>query len=595
LSGAQNLIQNPSFEEHKKCSKSFTKKQLKLKGGVMSTKGTPDYFHNCSKGFSPENNPFGIQQPYEGDAFCGLTITSDYIDECANREYLQLKFIEPLKAGNKYLFSVKVSLADTSGYYTDQIGVHFYNESFSKKQSIRSFMGKASINNLADTFLIDSEGWTKLSGVYNAKGGEQYMMLGNFQKCNQTTRKAVLPNGMADSLKKYEDKNAHKGYQPSPNVLNNMKRKFKEDISGSILQAYNLAYYFVDDLSLTPFTLNDSLSFLTSEEACSKQIKRSNNQNLIRDGAFYLNKENKNPYWKTASKGTPDFLKNQVGLYLYSAVGKNNREYIITELKEQLSPCKTYSFSVSVRRNSAYKFAVDQLQLAAIDTSHFANNRMIFSFDPVYTSPSNHIIEDTENWIRLCGEFTPRNCSKYVVIGNFSDDDETYILPVELSGKDGPYAYYFVDEVELFEVDSSMSCVEPCQAKIEKGKELTKEDTLEVQDRLQFYFESSSIYAMNHPNRNQFTKFIEAIEKDSLLEIVIEGHADKSGNEIKNERLSKMRAAGIYKYLIQIEVPKERLRREYFGSKNPKVSNNSPKGRAINRRVEVYLSKKIGT
>ena len=150
---AQNLILNPSFEQFKKCPKMLDDPKIRLGKEVKVIKGTPDLFHSCNAELAPQLNPLGRQIPADGETYVGMTLTSDSRNgECAQRDFIELQLKEPLVAGEKYLFSIKTSLADSSGYFTDQIGVHFYSRKWSKKQSVRSLLGKASISNLADTF-----------------------------------------------------------------------------------------------------------------------------------------------------------------------------------------------------------------------------------------------------------------------------------------------------------------------------------------------------------------------------------------------------------------------------------------------------------
>ncbi len=71
----------------------------------------------------------------------------------------------------------------------------------------------------------------------------------------------------------------------------------------------------------------------------------------------------------------------------------------------------------------------------------------------------------------------------------------------------------------------------------------------------------------------------------------IYGHTDSSGNPTTNERLSAKRAEAIANYLITKGIDKERLLFKGVGDQYPIASNDTPAGRAKNRRIEVYLFK----
>jgi outer membrane protein OmpA-like peptidoglycan-associated protein len=116
----------------------------------------------------------------------------------------------------------------------------------------------------------------------------------------------------------------------------------------------------------------------------------------------------------------------------------------------------------------------------------------------------------------------------------------------------------------------------------------------------EFYFESSS---------DRLT--VEAIEVlddiSSVLsqypytEIFIEGHADSSGNQLKNKNLSEMRAKAVALYFKAHDVTADRLAIAGYGATRPIDSNRTPEGRRRNRRVlvkiraneEKFLSSKV--
>jgi outer membrane protein OmpA-like peptidoglycan-associated protein len=72
------------------------------------------------------------------------------------------------------------------------------------------------------------------------------------------------------------------------------------------------------------------------------------------------------------------------------------------------------------------------------------------------------------------------------------------------------------------------------------------------------------------------------------LNLLIEGHTDNEGGFDMNMQLSGDRAAAVKNYLIQnFTIPENRLRTMGLGPSRPVTSNESPKGRQQNRRVEL--------
>ena len=62
------------------------------------------------------------------------------------------------------------------------------------------------------------------------------------------------------------------------------------------------------------------------------------------------------------------------------------------------------------------------------------------------------------------------------------------------------------------------------------------------------------------------------------------------GNEAYNLKLSKARAQSVVEYLIESGVPRSQFVSVVgAGESNPVASNQTPEGRALNRRTEILI------
>jgi outer membrane protein OmpA-like peptidoglycan-associated protein len=74
--------------------------------------------------------------------------------------------------------------------------------------------------------------------------------------------------------------------------------------------------------------------------------------------------------------------------------------------------------------------------------------------------------------------------------------------------------------------------------------------------------------------------------------IVVEGHTDAPGPSQKNQELSLLRAREVRGYLISQGIPTSNIQAAGLGEERPIASNNTPEGRANNRRVEIVVNPK---
>ncbi len=84
-------------------------------------------------------------------------------------------------------------------------------------------------------------------------------------------------------------------------------------------------------------------------------------------------------------------------------------------------------------------------------------------------------------------------------------------------------------------------------------------------------------------------RVVAIMEKHPEYNMVIEGHTDSQGDDAMNLDLSKRRAKRAMDYLISKGIDAGRLRSEGYGETRPIADNNTPEGRAKNRRVEFKI------
>jgi outer membrane protein OmpA-like peptidoglycan-associated protein len=91
--------------------------------------------------------------------------------------------------------------------------------------------------------------------------------------------------------------------------------------------------------------------------------------------------------------------------------------------------------------------------------------------------------------------------------------------------------------------------------------------------------------------RDQLDQVAAALkDQGSLKPMVVEGYTDSVGSETTNQKLSKDRAESVRAYLVSKGVPSDKITSVGKGKANPVASNDTPEGRANNRRVEIIVA-----
>lgn len=81
----------------------------------------------------------------------------------------------------------------------------------------------------------------------------------------------------------------------------------------------------------------------------------------------------------------------------------------------------------------------------------------------------------------------------------------------------------------------------------------------------------------------------DVLEQYPATYVDVIGHADSTGDAGYNQRLSEQRAQAVAGYLIAQNVMRDRFYVGGMGETSPIASNDTPQGRAQNRRVEIII------
>lgn len=184
----QNLVINPSFEEYSICP-DFEGQYNGYVNDWVSYFSSPNYGNKC--GYYPGHYEI---VPYDGK---GITSAIYSFHVASRREYLHGNLSRPLVAGQLYFINYFV-YQFTYGVATDEYHAHLTNQIIDDNPADGVLRLTPHIQYDGDIILADS-GWTSVHGCYQARGGEDRIILGNFFD-DSATNSIVLSLGSSNSV-----------------------------------------------------------------------------------------------------------------------------------------------------------------------------------------------------------------------------------------------------------------------------------------------------------------------------------------------------------------------------------------------------------
>ena len=187
---AVNLVPNASFESYSSCPTSFGQISLAAPWDTPNT-GTSDYLNACAPVVFPSvnvpQNQLGYEPALTGVGYAGLIPYSAAPDY---REYIEAPLTSPLTPGTPYLIKFNVSLADSSLYAIDRLGAYLSVGPVGPVPNYAPLPYTPQVESPANVYLTNANGWTLVSGVYVALGGEDHIVIGNYHDDASTNKVA---------------------------------------------------------------------------------------------------------------------------------------------------------------------------------------------------------------------------------------------------------------------------------------------------------------------------------------------------------------------------------------------------------------------
>ena len=122
---------------------------------------------------------------------------------------------------------------------------------------------------------------------------------------------------------------------------------------------------------------------------------------------------------------------------------------------------------------------------------------------------------------------------------------------------------------------------------VARVKSEDRRTTISLDGSVLFLVGQSTLLPIANHTLDRVAKTLTDLEPGSTLRI--EGHTDSQGSADNNMELSRQRAQTVADYIIRKGVPAKDVEVAGMGESQPVASNDTPEGRANNRRVEIIV------
>jgi outer membrane protein OmpA-like peptidoglycan-associated protein len=288
------------------------------------------------------------------------------------------------------------------------------------------------------------------------------------------------------------------------------------------------------------------------------------------------------------------------GFRAFTKDPKKTRTYLQAKLAKKLTKDKMYCVKFNVSLSDLSKWGANNVGIYFSDRKIQNANTNALTFIPQITEKSNAPLVTMSGWETICGTFLSTGKEEYFILGCFGEEDniklEKVIKPATQEGMISPDAYYYIDNIEVIEIESVEGCF--CGKTEDRDPDLIYSRSFaknmdmkptEVVNATSIWFSylSVEIPAMFESELQDLAKLMQA---NPSMKIDLTGHSDNDEqNETKTKKiytgLALRRAESVKQFLVDNGVSASNI--AVVGKDNtvPATDKTTPLGKAQNRRV----------
>ena len=301
--------------------------------------------------------------------------------------------------------------------------------------------------------------------------------------------------------------------------------------------------------------------------------------------------------------------ESYAGIIAYSYNNKEPRTYIQTQLIGPMKKDVEYCIKFYVSLGDLSKYAINNLGVYMGKDPLIIDGKTDIIFDKekdlshVSTNSENKVYNGRYNWEPVCATYKAQGKEEYLTIGNFFNNKDTKFEKLKLAGDTRgtqlPVAYYYIDNVQVFvmespgECDCSMSSKENNTQGVIYRKDFASEDGFTVEEQVKL----ATIYFDNLRTRiesmmmGDMENLVKIMKENPGIKLEVIGHSDKlevehAKTSEPHQGLARNRAQAVIDYFTSQGISADRFKITSFDDTKPVGSSDSEldKARSEERR-----------
>ncbi|MBK8498572.1 MAG: OmpA family protein [Flavobacteriales bacterium] len=297
---------------------------------------------------------------------------------------------------------------------------------------------------------------------------------------------------------------------------------------------------------------------------------------------------------------------NYAGVRWWSYQNKEPRTYLQTQMKHKMKKDSLYCVRFYANLADLSKYATGELGAYFSKDKIAQEEAMSLTYDVTVPAVRTKVYSDMFSWVGVCGTYESKGNEEYMIIGNFAASEKT---PNEKTkrpkGETRPQvfsAYYYIDNVEVYQVKnrSSCTCEQLKDAESEyifsrKGVTPPGLKPADKAERQTIYFKR--FQRLVDPSMEPWVQdVVEAMTEDPNLKVELIGHFDATENERTRVRpdlvpLAKERAEAVRDALVEAGIDTARISVSAKDANEPADESGTEVGMSKNRRVQVVVKR----